>query len=110
MMVKVEKFNSNKKIINKHIIKKFRTETIINDYLNFLKRGVGRSTIQATDDVKRGLITRSEGMELAKINDSQRPHALDFYMDITGLSEEEIEQKIIKSRNLSDFAKKLNKE
>ena len=82
----------------------------VHDYLNFLKRGTGRSTIQATDDVKRGLITRSEGMELAKQFDSQRPHALDFYMDITGLSEIEIENKMIKSRDLSDFAKKLNKE
>jgi N-acetyl sugar amidotransferase len=82
----------------------------VHDYLNFLKRGVGRSTVQATDDVKRGIITRSEGMELAKKHDSQRPHALDFYMDITGLSEIEIENKIIKSRDLSDFAKKLNKE
>jgi len=82
----------------------------VHDYLNFLKRGTGRSTVQATDDVKRGLITRSEGMELAKQYDSQRPHALDFYMDVTGLSENEIENKVIKSRELSDFAKKLNKE
>ena len=82
----------------------------VHDYLNFLKRGVGRSTVQATEDVKRGIITRSEGMELAKQYDSQRPHALDFYMTITGLSEDDIENKIIKARGLSDFAKKLNKE
>ena len=81
----------------------------VHDYFNFLKRGTGRSTIHATDDVKRGLITRSEGMELAKQYDSQRPHALDFYLDITGLNEIEIENKLIKSRDLSDFAKKLNK-
>ena len=81
----------------------------VHDYLNFIKRGVGRSTVQATDDVKRGLITRSEGMELAKNHDSQRPHALDFYMEITGLGEDEIESKIVKSRELSDFAVKLNK-
>jgi N-acetyl sugar amidotransferase len=80
----------------------------VHDYLNFIKRGVGRSTVQASDDVKRGIITRSEGMELAKKNDPQRPHALDFYMEITGLSEDEIENKIIKSRNLSSFAKRIN--
>ena len=33
----LDNLNNDKKIINKHIIKKFRTETIINDYLNFLK-------------------------------------------------------------------------
>lgn len=81
----------------------------VHDYFNFIKRGIGRSTIHATDDVKRGLITRSEGMELAKRYDSQRPHALDFYLEITGLNEIEIENKLIKSRDLSDFAKKLNK-
>ena len=66
--------------------------------------------MQATDDVKRGIITRTEGMELAKKHDSQRPHALDYYITITGLSEDEIENKIIKARDLSDFAKKLNKD
>jgi N-acetyl sugar amidotransferase len=80
----------------------------VHDYLNFLKRGIGRSTIHASDDVRRGLMTRSEGMELSKKHDAQRPHALDFYMDITGLSEEKIEDKIIKARELSEYAKKLN--
>ena len=28
----------------------------IHDYFNFIKRGVGRSTLQASDDVRRGLI------------------------------------------------------
>ena len=80
----------------------------VHDYFNFLKRGIGRATCEASDDVRRGLITRSEGMELAKKHDTQRPHALDFYRKITGLNEDQIEKKIVKARELSDFAKKLN--
>ena len=82
----------------------------VHDYLNFLKRGIGRSTVQASDDVRRGLITRSEGMELSKKYDTQRPHALDFYMDLTELNEEEIESKILKARKLSDYANKLSED
>lgn len=80
----------------------------VHDYLNFLKRGIGRATWHASDDVRRGLITREEGFELAKKHDTQRPHALDYYLKISGYTEEEIESEIIKARNLSDFAKKLN--
>ena len=79
----------------------------LHDYANFIKRGTGRASIHASQDVKRGLITREEGMELAKKYDSQRPHVLDYYMDITGLKEEEIENKIIKAREISEYASKL---
>ena len=82
---------------------------MVDDFQNELEASSWPTT-DATVDVKRGLITRSEGMELAKQYDSQRPHALDFYLDITGLNEIEIENKLIKSRDLSDFAKKLNKD
>jgi N-acetyl sugar amidotransferase len=81
----------------------------VHDYSNFIKRGTGRATIQAADDLKKGLITRREAMELAKKYDTQRPHALDFYMDISGLTEDEIEEKIISSREKCDDAVKLTK-
>jgi N-acetyl sugar amidotransferase len=79
----------------------------VHDYSNFIKRGIGRATVQASDDVRRGIITREEGFELAKQFDTQRPHALDFYLKITGYTEEEFEKILIEARSLSTYASKL---
>jgi N-acetyl sugar amidotransferase len=80
----------------------------VHDYSNFIKRGIGRSTIQAAQDVRRGILTREEGFDLAKKHDSQRPHALDFYLQLTGLSEEEFEKACVEARSVSKYASKLN--
>jgi hypothetical protein len=79
----------------------------VHDYANFIKRGIGRSTNFASDDVRRGIITREEGFELAKKFDSQRPHALDYYLEITGYSEEDFEKELIQARSISEYASKL---
>jgi N-acetyl sugar amidotransferase len=79
----------------------------VHDYANFIKRGIGRATVQASDDVRRGIITREEGFELAKKYDSQRPHALDFYLNLTGYTEEEFEKILSEAKQLSPFASKL---
>lgn len=81
----------------------------VHDYANFIKRGIGRSTIHASDDVRRGLLTREEGFELAKEFDTQRPHALDYYLELTGLSEAEFEETLKQARKKSVFALKLEK-
>lgn len=79
----------------------------VHDYANFIKRGIGRATVQASDDVRRGIITREEGFELAKLYDAQRPHALDFYLNLTGYTEEEFEKILSEARKLSPYASKL---
>lgn len=61
----------------------------VHDYTKFLKRGFGRGTDHASADVRAGLLTREEGFELAKKHDTERPKALDYYLEITGLSEQE---------------------
>jgi len=61
----------------------------VHDFTCYLKRGFGRSTWQASVDVRNGLMTREEGFELIKKHDQERPQALDYYLEITGLSEEE---------------------
>ena len=81
----------------------------VHDYLNFIKRGVGRATLHASDDVRRGLIKRDEAINLIKEYDSQRPHALDYFLKITQTKEKNLENKIIASRKSSKFASKLNK-
>jgi N-acetyl sugar amidotransferase len=81
----------------------------VHDYLNFIKRGVGRATLHASDDVRRGLIRRNEAIKLVSEYDPQRPHALDYFLKITDLKENNLEKKIISSRKFSKFASKLNK-
>jgi N-acetyl sugar amidotransferase len=61
----------------------------LHDYTKYLKRGFGRATDHASQDVRAGLITREEGFELARTHDPVRPAALDYYLEITGLSEDE---------------------
>lgn len=82
----------------------------VHDYFNFLKRGIGRSTVHAAEDVRRGLIYREDGFELAKKYDTQKPHALEYYKKITKLNNNEIKKFIIKNRNTSKYSAKLNNE
>lgn len=61
----------------------------VHDYTKFLKRGFGRGTDHASADVRAGLLTRDEAFELAKKYDTMRPGALDWYLELTGFTEEE---------------------
>jgi len=61
----------------------------VHDYAKFVKRGFGRGTDHASADVRAGLLTREEAFELAKKADRERPEALDYYLQITGMSEQE---------------------
>lgn len=64
----------------------------VHDFTCYLKRGYGRATFHASMDVRNGLLTRKEGFELINENDSVRPDALDYYLKVTGLSEEEFHE------------------
>ena len=64
----------------------------VHDYTKFLKRGFGRGSDHASFDVRAGLLTREEGFDLARKHDVERPDALDYYLEITGLTEEEFEE------------------
>lgn len=71
----------------------------IHDYTKFIKRGYGRGTDHASQDVRTGLLTKEEGFELAKKYDTERPQALDYYLKITGYSEEEFEEVLKRKRD-----------
>ena len=70
----------------------------VHDFTCYLKRGYGRSSWQAFADVRAGLMTREEGFELGKAIDPQRPEALDYYLQITGYSEEEFREIMARHR------------
>tara|TARA_Y100000589_G_C27123005_1_gene617276 strand:- start:120 stop:1157 length:1038 start_codon:yes stop_codon:yes gene_type:complete len=69
----------------------------VHDYAKYLKRGFGRATDHASQDVRAGLLTREEAFELIKEYDPKRPDMLDYYLEITGFSEDEFEE-ILKSQ------------
>ena len=61
----------------------------MHDFTCYLKRGYGRSTFQASVDVRNGLMTQEEGFEIARKKDAEEPGALMYYLEITGMSEKE---------------------
>lgn len=61
----------------------------MHDFTCYLKRGFGRATSESCIDVRNGLATRCEAQQLIKRNDPTRPLALDYYLQITGMTEEE---------------------
>ncbi|MEM6883893.1 MAG: N-acetyl sugar amidotransferase [Verrucomicrobiota bacterium] len=71
----------------------------VHDYTKFLKRGFGRGTDFVSQDVRAGLLTREEGFEIAKKHDLERPGVLDYYLEITGYTEEEFYQ-IMKDKRI----------
>ena len=70
----------------------------VHDYGKFIKRGFGRATDHVSGDVRAGLMTREEGMAVAKQVDAERPAALDYYLKITGLTEQEFIDALKKHR------------
>ena len=70
----------------------------VHDWAKFIKRGFGRATDHATRDVRSGIITREQGLELIKKHDSKKPEALKYFMEQTGLTEKEIVSELKKHR------------
>ena len=60
----------------------------VHDLACYLKRGYGRATFHASMDVRNGLLTKGEAFDLIKRFDAERPEALDYYLEITGMTEE----------------------
>ena len=61
----------------------------VHDFANYLKRGYGRATFHSSVDVRAGLLSRDEAWKLIQDNDGVRPEALDYYLQATGMSEQE---------------------
>ena len=61
----------------------------VHDYSKFIKRGFGRATDFVSQDIRSGLLTREEGFKIAQKEDSKRPKSLDYYLEITGYTENE---------------------
>ncbi len=53
----------------------------VHDYLKYLKFGYGRSTDDASMEIRHGRMTREEGMEMVKRYDAREPSSLTTYCD-----------------------------
>ncbi len=61
----------------------------MHDFTCYLKRGYCRATSQGAVDVRNGLLTREEAFGLISRTDPVRPEALDYFLEITGMTEED---------------------
>jgi N-acetyl sugar amidotransferase len=59
------------------------------DYLKYLKFGFGRATDHAVKDIRAGLITREQGIELVQKYDGKRPDDLDLILEYLDMTEDE---------------------
>lgn len=60
-------------------------ENGLHDYLRWIKFGYGRCTDHASKDIRSGLITRNEGVELVKQYDHQVPDDLERWLQYVGV-------------------------
>jgi N-acetyl sugar amidotransferase len=81
----------------------------IHDFLCYLKRGYGRATIQASDDIRAGLMTREEGFKIRKRYEQIEPKSLEYFSEITGMSVEEI-YGIMLGKQVGNFELAIGKE
>lgn len=66
-------------------------ENGVHDYLKFIKFGYGRCTDHASKDVRAGMLSRSEAIELIRQHDHVKPRDLKRWLDYTGMCEEEFD-------------------
>ena len=61
----------------------------VRDYIRFIKRGFGRTAHLVSIDIRNNRISRDRAMELTKEYDGKRPKALDLFLKILNLNEDE---------------------
>jgi N-acetyl sugar amidotransferase len=81
----------------------------VHDYLKFLKFGYGRSTDDASMEIRHGRMTREEGIEMVRQYDANEPSTLQTYLDFLELSREQFYD-IIEPMRDSQIWEKTNNE
>lgn len=70
-----------------------RYENGIHDYLKFIKFGYGRASDHASKDIRAGLISRDEGIDLVKQYDSAVPSDIYHWLEYVDYDEEKFWKK-----------------
>jgi len=66
-------------------------ENGVHDYLKFVKFGYGRCTDHASKDIRLGIMSRKEGIEMVKKYDHVKPSDLARWLDYVGMSESDFD-------------------
>ena len=61
----------------------------VRDYIKYLKRGFGRTTHICSIDIRNNRLNREDGKKLVEKYDGKRPYALDQFLEILGITEDE---------------------
>ena len=78
----------------------------LHTYMMYLKFGFGRATQDAGIEIRRGAMTREQGLNLVRLYDSYFPDEyLDYYLDYYNMSKEEFDSIIDKWANKKLFTK-----
>ena len=68
-------------------------ENGIHDYLKFIKLGYGRASDHASKDIRAGVMTREQGIEMVRRYDHIKPRRdLDRWLAYVGMAEEEFDR------------------
>jgi N-acetyl sugar amidotransferase len=67
-------------------------ENGVHDYLKYVKFGYGRCTDHVCKDIRVGLITRAQGIELVRRYDHVKPRDLARWLEYVEMSEEEFDR------------------
>lgn len=70
----------------------------VHDYSKFVKRGYGRAMDFAAVDARAGLMSVDETVEISRKIDPKRPRILDYYLKITGYTEDEFYRILMEQR------------
>ena len=66
-------------------------ENGVHDYLKFIKLGYGRGTDHANYDIRLGLMTREEGIEVVRKYDHVKPRDLARWLEYVNMTEKEFD-------------------
>ena len=67
-------------------------ENGIHDYLKFIKWGYGRATDHASKDIRLGVMTREQGVEIVKERDHIKSKDLQRWLEYVDMTEEEFDR------------------
>ncbi|MBI1866260.1 MAG: N-acetyl sugar amidotransferase [Candidatus Staskawiczbacteria bacterium] len=67
-------------------------ENGVHDYLKYIKFGYGRASDHASKDIRRGYITREQGIEMVKKYDHVKPSDLKRWLEYVDMTEDEFDR------------------
>lgn len=67
-------------------------ENGVHDYMKYIKFGYGRCTDHASKDIRAGVLSRQEAVELVRRHDPVKPRDLQRWLSYVGMSEDEFDR------------------